>query len=87
MKIIGFIERRQTDGIQRILRDCGLWQGFIGTHASPPAPAAAQQPLPTAASEYKWVPDGEFREVQVQVPETQAKASRELPLVLDPEFL
>ena len=31
MKIISFIERRQSDVIQRILRHCELWQGFIRT--------------------------------------------------------
>ncbi len=35
MKIIGFIERRLTDVSQRILRDCGLRQGFIRTQTSP----------------------------------------------------
>ena len=85
MKIISFIERRQTDVIQRILRHCGLWQGFLRTHASPRAPPAVQQPLPTAPREFELVSDGEFFEVQF--PETQAEASRELQLVLDPEFL
>ncbi len=84
IKIIGFIERRLTDVIQRILRDCGLWQGFIRTQASSRAPPTAQQPLPTAASEFELVPDGEFLEAQFR--ETQAEASREFQLVLDPEF-
>ena len=26
MKIISFIERRQTDVIEKILRHCGLWE-------------------------------------------------------------
>ncbi|MDB4540255.1 hypothetical protein N9250_01065 [bacterium] len=85
MKLISLIERRQTDVIERILRHCGLWLGLIRTHASPRAPPTAQQSLPTAPSEFEWVPDGEF--LEVQVPETQLEASRELQLVLDPEFL
>jgi hypothetical protein len=38
MKIIGFIERRQHDVIERILRHCGLWEGPLRTLASPRAP-------------------------------------------------
>jgi hypothetical protein len=34
MKIISFIERRQTDVIQRILLHCGLWEGPLRTRAS-----------------------------------------------------
>jgi hypothetical protein len=85
MKIISFIERRQTDVIERILRHCGLWLGFIRTHASPRAPPNAASPLPTAPRKFELVPDGEF--LEVQFPETQAEASRELQLILDPEFL
>ncbi|MDG1809082.1 MAG: hypothetical protein P8I27_14410, partial [Pirellulaceae bacterium] len=84
MKIISFIERRQSDVIQRILRHCGLWQGFIRTHASPRAPPA-KPPLPTVPCEFELVPDGEFLEAQFR--ETQLEASREFQLVLDPEFL
>ena len=38
MKIISFIERGQSDVIERILRHCGLWEGPIRTlaHARPP---------------------------------------------------
>ena len=84
MKIISFIERRQSDVIQRILRHCGLWQGFIRTHASPRAPPTTKSPLPPAPCEFVLVPDGEFLEAQFR--ETQAEASREFQLVLDPEF-
>ena len=83
MRSVRFIERRQSDVFQRILRHCGLWQGLIRTHASPRAPPTAQQPLPTVPREFELVPDGEF--LEVQFPETQA--SRELQLILDPEFL
>jgi hypothetical protein len=85
MKIISFIERRQADVIQRILRHCGLWQGFIRTHASPRAPPAAKSPMSSAPCEFVLVPDGEFLEAQFRA--TQAQASREFQLVLDPEFL
>ena len=85
MKIISFIERRQSDVIQRILRHCGLWQGFLRTHASPRAPPAAKPPLPTAPCEFVLVPDGELLEAQSG--ETQAEDFREFQLVLDPEFL
>ena len=73
-----YAEFFETDVIQRILRHCGLWQGFIRTHAAPRAPLAAKQPLPTPRSEFELVPDDEFRETQ---------PSRKLQLVLDPEFL
>ncbi|MDA7903326.1 transposase [Mariniblastus sp.] len=85
MKIISFIERRQTDVIQRILRHCGLWQGFLRTHASPRAPPNAASPKPTAPREFVLVPDGELLEAQSG--ETQAEDFREFQLVLDPEFL
>ena len=35
MKIISFIERRQQDVIERILRHCGLWEGPLRTLAHP----------------------------------------------------
>ena len=41
---------------------------------------SGQTTVATAPSQFELVPDGEF-------PETQAEASRELQLVLDPEFL
>ncbi len=41
--------------------------------------------VPTALREFVLVPDGEFLEVQSG--ETQAEDSRELQLVLDPEFM
>jgi hypothetical protein len=85
MKIISFIERRQADVIQRILRHCGLWQGFIRTHASPRAPPTAKSPISSAPCDLVLVPDGDFLEAEFR--ETQAEASRELQLVLDPEFL
>ncbi len=64
MKLVSFIERRQSDVIQRILRHCGPRQGFIRTQASPRSLPTAQQPLPITPSELEWLPDGEFLEAQ-----------------------
>ena len=41
MKVISFIERRQHEVIERILRHCGLWEGPIRTLPSPRAPPAS----------------------------------------------
>jgi len=38
MKIISFIERRQRDVIERILRHCTLWEGPLRTLANARAP-------------------------------------------------
>ena len=48
-------------------------------------PSATKSPISSAPFEFVLVPDGEFLEGQFR--ETQAQASRELQLVLDPEFL
>ncbi len=84
MKIIGFIERRQQDVIERILRHCGLWEGPIRTLASPRAPPGPHTRA-DAARELELVPDYEFLEHQRL--ERQPAQSRELQLVLDPEYL
>ncbi|MDB4396464.1 hypothetical protein N9003_01310 [bacterium] len=55
------------------------------TSNSPRAPPNAASPKPTAPREFVLVPDGES--LEVQVPETQLEASRELQLILDPEFM
>ena len=59
MKIISFIERRQTDVIQRILRHCGLWEGALRTLATTRAPPLARTPSPAAL---ELVPNDEFLE-------------------------
>jgi hypothetical protein len=41
--------------------------------------------MPTAPCDFVLVPDGDFLEVEFR--ETQAEASRELQLVLGPEYL
>ncbi|MDG1808283.1 MAG: hypothetical protein P8I27_10315 [Pirellulaceae bacterium] len=60
MRSVSFIERRQSDVFQRILRHCGLWQGFFRTHASPRAPPDAASPKPTAPRELQLILDPEF---------------------------
>jgi hypothetical protein len=84
MKIIGFIERRQHEVIERILRHCGLWEGPIRTLASPRAPPSARRAADTAR-DLELVPDAEFLESQRH--ESRSTQSRELQLVLDPEYL
>ena len=82
MKIISFIERRQTDVIQRILRHCGLWEGALRTLATTRAPPLARTPSPAAL---ELVPNDEFLEYRRR--ENQQNQPGELQLVLDPEFL
>jgi hypothetical protein len=42
MKIVGFIEKRQTDAIQKILRHCGLWKNV--QPRPPPLPSHSREP-------------------------------------------
>ena len=62
MKIISFIERRQADVIERMLRHCGLWEGPVRTLASARAPPNASQPTASAPHDLESVPDDEFLE-------------------------
>jgi hypothetical protein len=89
MKIIGFIERRQHDVIERILRHCGLWEGPIRTLASPRAPPPSARQSGHAACDLELVPDAEFLESQRLERQlaSQPVPSRELQLVLDPDYL
>jgi hypothetical protein len=90
MKIIGFIERGQHDVIQRILRHCGLWEGPIRTLANSRAPPRRPRRSADAASELELVPDADFLESQRlegQTSQPRRPKSRELQLVLDPEYL
>ena len=84
MKIITFIERRQQELIERILRHCGLWEGPIRTLANSRAPRRPR-PRADAARDLVLVPDVEFLEHERL--ERQPVPSRELQLVLDPEYL
>ena len=84
MKIISFIERRQAEVIERILRHCGLWEGPLRTLATaraPPAPA----PSPVKPGELELVLNDEFLKYQRR--ENQKNEPGKLQLVLDPEFL
>ena len=60
MKIISFIERRQQDVIERILRHCGLWEGPLRTLAHPRAPPAPADPDEDQPRELQLVLDPEF---------------------------
>ena len=76
MRVISFIEARQRDVIEKILRHCGLWEGPLRTLAAargPPGgrPAAGERPEP------RLVLDPEFGG-PIEPPELQ--------LVLDPDF-
>jgi hypothetical protein len=94
MKIVSFIERCQADVIERILRHCGLWEGPLRTLASARAPPHGSPPDPDDPCDLKFVPDpefpdpefreAEFREAEFR--EAQAETSRELQLILDPDF-
>ena len=85
MKIVSFIERSQGDVIERILRHCGLWDGPLRTLAGPRAPPGSSRRAADATSALELVLDAEFLEFERL--ESQAAESRELQLVLDPEFL
>jgi len=87
MKIISFIERRQQEVIERILRHCGLWEGPIRTLANARAPPRGARRLADAAADLELVPDPDFLESQRLESERQPVQSRELQLVLDPEYL
>jgi hypothetical protein len=70
---------------ERILRHCGLWEGPIRTLANSRAPPCTPRRVALAASDIVLIPDAEFLEYQRL--EGHAVTSRELQLVLDPEFL
>jgi hypothetical protein len=87
MKIIGFIERRQHEVIERILRHCGLWEGPIRTLASARAPPRGSARPAAAVGDLELVLDREFQESQLLESQRLAGRPRELQLVLDPEYL
>ena len=85
MKIVSFIERGQSEVIERILRHCGLWEGPLRTNAAPRPPPGGADRASTEPEDPQFVPDPEFLEAEYR--ESQAESTRELQLVLDPEFL
>jgi hypothetical protein len=60
MKIISFIERRQQDVIERILRHCGLWEGALRTLAHPRAPPVRAESDEDSPRELQLVLDPDF---------------------------
>ncbi len=89
MKIVSFIERCQGDVIEKILRHCGLWEGPLRTSARPRPPPQSSHHASTQ-HDLDFVPDTEFSDSECCESEyrgSRAEATRELQLVLDPEFL
>ncbi len=60
MKIISFIERRQREVIERILRHCNLWQGPVRTLANARGPPSISEQDPGQPRELQLVLDPEF---------------------------
>ena len=85
MKIVSFIERRQADVIEQILRHCGVWVGPLRINASARAPPDSSERISPVPADPQFVPDPEYLESEYR--ESQGEASRELQLVLDPDFL
>jgi hypothetical protein len=85
MKIVSFIECRQRDVIERILRHCGLWEGRLRTPTSVRGPPGRPSQVPEPRCDLELVLAPEFAAVKAIPSETHR--SRELQLVLDPEFL
>jgi hypothetical protein len=78
--------------IERILRGHqseamvgGLWEGPLRNNASVRAPPGGSHQVTAAPSDPQFVPDSEFLEFEYR--QSQAEATRELQLVLDPDFL
>ncbi len=62
MKVIAFIERRQRDVVEKILRHCGMWEGPLRTLAtarSPPKGRASDRE-PAEPRELQLVLDPEY---------------------------
>jgi hypothetical protein len=75
MKIVSFIERRQTDVIERILQHCGLWEGPLRTRASARSPPAGPQHPTAAADELELIIDGDFLESERRTDQPAESAS------------
>jgi hypothetical protein len=87
MKIVSFLERRQADVIERILRGHQseamvdrLWEGTLRTNASARAPPDSSERISPVPADPQFVPDSEYLE-------SQGEATREVQLELDPDFL
>jgi hypothetical protein len=61
MRVISFIEARQQDVIEKILRHCGLWKGPLRTLATArPLPDRVVRHVPEEAIELQTVLDPDF---------------------------
>jgi hypothetical protein len=60
MKIVSFIECRQRDVIERILRHCGLWESPLRTLASARGPPGRTAQVPEPRCDLELVLDPEF---------------------------
>jgi hypothetical protein len=61
LKVVSFIETRQRDVIEKILRHCGLWEGPLRTLANPRAPPKrGTRPDGAEPRELQLVLDPEF---------------------------
>ena len=79
MRIISFIEARQQDVIEKILRHCGLWEGHLRTLAAArPPPCGGKRAASDERPEPRLVLDPEYG-----APEDPP----ELQLVFDADFL
>jgi hypothetical protein len=85
MKIVSFIECRQRDVIERILRHCGLWQVALRTLASARGPRARPSQILEPWCVLELVLDPEL--VAAESGQSDTHRSRGLQLVLDAEFL
>ena len=79
MKIVSFVERRQTDVIERILRHRRLWKGPLRTNASARAPPDSSERIPTVPADPQFVSDPEYLESEYR--ESHGEATHELQLV------
>jgi hypothetical protein len=100
MKFVSFIERCRGDVIEKILRHCCLWEGPLRTNASARAPPVGAHRVSADPPEPKFVPDPDYLDPDYLDPDylesessesasrkSREDATRELQLVLDPEFL
>jgi hypothetical protein len=81
MRVISFIEARQQEVIEKILRHCGLWEGPLRTLAAARAPPSGHgDPARQPVRDSYLVLDPEF------AGPTEPHYPPELQLILDPDF-
>jgi hypothetical protein len=77
------------DVIEQILRHCGLWEGPLRTSTGARSPPHSSDRA-SAQHDLDFIPDLEYQpceRIESDGRESPAEATRELQLVLDPEFL